>query len=266
MVPGGPAGAGVVTPGGPAPEDGFQDAGGLRAVAIALIGFAAGYLLSGLAVTAVGPLAGYHGRSGEAIPLGVLVAGEVALWIGLVVAAIKVSRDQGTRSVVRDYGLRIGAWWDLPLGAAVGLGSQYGLIRLLYLPFEHVIHHLNQRLNAPAERDTSTVHTQPELAIALLLLAVGAPLVEELFFRGLLLRGLLGACRRLRAGLAVVVPIVLSALGFALAHFEAVQFLGLAAFGVVLALMAWRWQRLAPTIAAHAAFNAAAVVSITHLR
>jgi membrane protease YdiL (CAAX protease family) len=88
---------------------------------------------------------------------------------------------------------------------------------------------------------------------------VGAPLVEELFFRGLLFRALLGRT-------PVPVAVVVSSLLFALAHFEAVQFAGLAVFGVVLALLAWRTGRLMPGIGAHAAFNLAAVVSVVHIR
>ena len=53
---------------------------------------------------------------------------------------------------------------------------------------------------------------------------------------------------------------------FALAHFEAVQFAGLAVFGVVLGVLAWRTGRLAPGIGAHAAFNAAAVIAVVHLK
>ena len=105
----------------------------------------------------------------------------------------------------------------------------------------------------------------PSLAAALLLLAVGAPIVEELFFRGLLLRSLRAGLGPSLPRLAVPLSVVVSAFCFALAHFEAVQFLGLACFGAVLALMAWRWDRLGPSIAAHAAFNASAVLSITHL-
>jgi membrane protease YdiL (CAAX protease family) len=239
---------------------------GLRGVGSALIGFALAYLVSALAVTIASPLTGYHGRSGETVPLGVLAASATGLWLGLLATATKVSRDEGSGNPLRDFGLRIGAWWDLPLGVAVGLASQYGLVRLLYLPFETFDHTLARRIGQPAQQDTSAVHTAPELALALLLLAVGAPVVEELFFRGLLLRSLRSAIAPTRPRLAVPAAIVLSALGFAFAHFEAVQFLGLAAFGVVLALMAWRWDRLGPSVAAHAAFNASAVLSITHLR
>jgi membrane protease YdiL (CAAX protease family) len=238
---------------------------GLRGVGAALIGFVVGYLLSATAVLVVSPLAGYHGRSGESIPLAVLAASTVGLWLGLVGTAAKVSRDQGSGNIVRDFGWRIGTWWDLPVGAAVGLACQYGLVRVLYLPFETFDHTLARRISQPAQNDTSSVHTAPEFVVALLLLAVGAPLVEELFFRGLLLRSLRSAIGRAHPRLAVPGSVLISAVAFALAHFEAVQFLGLAAFGVVLALMTWRWDRLGPSVAAHAAFNASAVISITHL-
>jgi membrane protease YdiL (CAAX protease family) len=59
--------------------------------------------------------------------------------------------------------------------------------------------------------------------------------------------------------------IVITALAFGLAHFEVAQFAGLAVFGAVLGTLAWRTGRLAPGVAAHAAFNAAAVASVVHL-
>ena len=95
--------------------------------------------------------------------------------------------------------------------------------------------------------------------VLIVLLAVGAPIVEELFFRGLFLRALLYR-------LPVPLAILISGLAFALAHFEALQFPGLAVFGLVLGWLAWRTNRLAPGIAAHSAFNAAAVAAVVHLR
>jgi membrane protease YdiL (CAAX protease family) len=139
------------------------------------------------------------------------------------------------------------------------VACQYGLIPLLYLPFEHFDRHLSRQLSQPAQQDTAAAHNVGTAAVLVLLLAVGAPLVEELFFRGLLLRALLG---RTPPSVAVVA----SALLFALAHFEAAQFAGLAAFGVVLAVLAWRTGRLTLGIGAHAAFNTVAVLSVVHLR
>ena len=85
---------------------------------------------------------------------------------------------------------------------------------------------------------------------------VGAPIVEELFFRGLLLRSLE---HRLGAGWAVGGSSVL----FGLAHPNdlpaagvALVMTSLAVLALVLALLVVRTGRLAAAIVAHAAFNA----------
>ncbi len=200
---------------------------------------------------------GYHPGSGAPIPLGVTVGGVLGLWVGLLGAVVVAARRSGTPSVVSFVGLRVAGVWDLIGGAAVGLASQYLLIPLLYLPVEQLDHSIAHQLSRPAQQDTGAAHGLPAATVLLLILAVGAPLVEEMFFRGLVLRSLSARFRP-------VVAVVVTALLFALAHFEALQFAGLAVFGVVLALLARRTGRLGPSIAAHAAFNAAAVISLIH--
>ena len=81
-----------------------------------------------------------------------------------------------------------------------------------------------------------------------------APVVEELFYRGLVLRSLE---KRRWPRWAVVVG---SAALFAAMHFQVLQFPGLFVFGVVLALMTLITGRLGPAIWAHAGFNGATVV------
>ena len=66
------------------------------------------------------------------------------------------------------------------------------------------------------------------MVLLVLLTIVGAPIVEELFFRGLVLRSL-------RRHIAPPAAIVVSALLFALVHFQVLQFLALAIFGVIAA-------------------------------
>ncbi len=222
----------------------------------AATGYVAGLVLSVLFVSVVEAASGTSPT--RAMPIGVLAADVGGLWIGLAGAAIVASRTRGTGDLGADFGLRIGAWWDVPVGGAVGLVSQYGLIPLIYLPFEQFDHSLSRQLAQPAQADTASVHTVAAAVVAVVLLAVGAPLVEELFFRGLVLRALLP---RYGAPVAIVVSAVL----FALAHFESVQLPGLLGFGAVLGVLAWRTGRLGPGIAAHAAFNASAVISLAHL-
>ena len=54
--------------------------------------------------------------------------------------------------------------------------------------------------------------------------------------------------------------LTLSALVFAVAHQELLQLPGLFAFGVVLGVMAVRFGRIGPGIAAHMAFNAVTII------
>jgi membrane protease YdiL (CAAX protease family) len=223
-----------------------------------VLGFAAGLLLSTLTAAIAESITGYNPSSSAPVPVGVTAANVFGLWMGLVGGTVWASRTRGTGSLRRDFGFRIGAWWDLPMGAAIGLICQYALIPLLYLPFEKVDRTLTHQLGQPAQRDTAAAHTSAAVVVLVIFLAVGAPMVEELFFRGLLLKGLM-------ARLPVPAAIVISAVLFALAHFETVQFAGLAVFGVVLGTLAWRTGRLAPSIAAHMAFNAAAVISLVHI-
>ena len=236
------------------PEPAPPDEVGRSGLRYAAAGYVVGLLLASLGVSIAEAAVG---RSTPR-PIGVLVADVVGLWIGLVGGAVVASRTNGSGSLVRDFGLRVGAWWDLPAGAAIGLVSQYGLIRLIYLPFEQFDHSLSHQLSQPAQADTASVHTIGALIIAVIFLAIGAPIVEELFFRGLVLRALL-------PGAGAPAAIVISALLFAGAHFELVQLPGLAVFGAVVGLLAWKTGRLGPGIAAHAAFNASAVISLTHL-
>lgn len=225
----------------------------------ALIGFAVGLVVSVITAGIAESATGYHPDSSAALPVAVIVANVVGLWAGLLAAAVYASRRHGSGNLPRDFGWRVSTWWELPAGAAVGLACQYGLIPLLYLPFESFDHSLSQQLSEPVHRDTGAAHTVPQAAVLLIFLAIGAPLIEELFFRGLLFRALLG---RMPVPFAIVVSAVL----FALAHFEAVQLAGLAVFGVVLAYIAWRSGRLGMSIGAHMAFNAAAVLSVVSLR
>ncbi|MHB1535089.1 MAG: CPBP family intramembrane glutamic endopeptidase [Acidimicrobiales bacterium] len=223
----------------------------------ALAGFAVGLVISGIAVSLAEVVVG-AGRRGQ-LPVPVTVTGVAGLWVGLVGAAAWASRRRGSGSLVRDFGWRVGGWLDVVGGAAVGLACQYGLIPLMYLPFEHLDPSLRRQLSQPAQTDTGAAHGVVPVVVLLLVLAVGAPVVEELFFRGLLLRALLGA-------VPAPVAVVLTGVLFGLAHFEALQFAGLAVFGMVLAVLARQTGRLGPGMAAHAAFNASAVLTLAHLR
>lgn len=227
-------------------------------------GFLAGFVLGTLAASAwvaAAHVPEVHGQPREV--LGSLLVSLVGLWIGLAGAVILASRLKGAGRLAVDFGLRLRPWPDIPLGLVVGVGGQF-LVTAVYLPAGHLVSHLQQRLSQPGQQLTSTAHG-PWLVLLAAFVVVGSPVVEELFFRGLLLRSLLRRLGSLGPRLGPVVSVVISAVAFGLAHNEALQFFGLALFGVLLGVLAIRTNRLGPGIVAHAAFNAVAVVSLAQV-
>ncbi|HEX3541351.1 MAG TPA: CPBP family intramembrane glutamic endopeptidase [Acidimicrobiales bacterium] len=222
----------------------------------AIGGFVVGLVLSSLTVTLAAAIAGYRLGSSRPVPVGVNIASEIGLWAGLVGGVVFYSRTRGSGHLGEDFGLAIRLPLDLLVGAAVGLATQLLLLPLLYLPFEQADPTFRHRLEAPAKADTSAAHGGWQIALLLIFFAIGAPIVEELFFRGLVLRSL-------GRWLGPVVGIAGSAVVFGLAHFELLQLPGLILFGVILGVLAWRTGRLGPGIVAHAAFNAVPVLTLT---
>jgi membrane protease YdiL (CAAX protease family) len=203
----------------------------------------------------------------------VTIVGLVGLWIGLAGAVLLASRNKSSiekptfEKPALSQGLRTNfgfafKWSDLPLGLAVGVGCQIVLVPLLYLPFIYTNKHLSSELAKPAKALVGSYHGFDLLLIALFV-AVGAPIVEELFFRGLLFRSLLKTLLpKLGGAWGLVMSVLFSSLIFALAHYEALQFGGLAATGAVFAVVAYKTGRIGPTIIAHATFNGLAVVAL----
>ena len=234
-------------------------------MAFAAIGFLVGQVVSAVLLvvlaSANGHLHDLARLSARAVPPAwVVVTGLVGLWIGFAGAVLVASRKSGTGNFRRDMGLSFRPV-DFLVGPLVGLAGQLVLLPALYVPLEHVVPHLSQRLQEPAKHLTGGF-PGADLAVIAVLTVVVVPLVEETVFRGLFLRGALrafaGAGRVAGPALATVV----TGIAFALAHFEALQILGLAAFGIVLSVMAYRFGRLGPCITAHAAFNLVAVLAV----
>lgn len=240
----------------------------------ALFGIVAAFILTMIAVAAYDAAAHRQGQTGGYAQD---VVGLIALWVGFlgaVVAATRTrvrrgedeeERPRGTGSIRLDYGLELRAWPDIPLGIVVGVASQYLLVPVVEAPLAPFVHHLYHRLSHPAQTLTGHAYGAGLILLAVMV-CVGSPIVEELFFRGMLLRGLLGRLGDLGPRLAPAVSIVVTALVFGLVHFEALQFLGLAGFGVVLGYLAWRTARLGPSIVAHVTFNTVTIIAIVLAR
>jgi len=231
----------------------------------AVVGFLVGQIGALVFGMVAGAIAGKTGAQLQTIasaavpPEWYVVSTLLGLWIGFVGAPWLASRTQGTRNFVRDLGLRF-RLIDL-VGIAIGVGGQI-LVAVMYAPFQHDIHNFN----APSQKLTGASHGAGFVVIAIATVLL-APAMEELFFRGLLLKALVrlftpvataGGARA--AG--VVLAVIADGLLFGLAHGEWVQLAGLAAFGMILAGVSYRTGRLGMNMVAHASFNLVAIIAI----
>jgi membrane protease YdiL (CAAX protease family) len=186
-------------------------------------------------------------------PLSTVAVIQAAYAGSMLAAVLVVSRRKG-RGPVIDFGIRM-RWTDAPLGAVLGVATQYAAT-LLYLPFVHWDIISTDDIEKPARELTDRAHGGGVLLL-FIVVAVLAPIVEEIFFRGLVLRSLE---RRMSSNGAIVVSAAL----FGAAHLEPLQFPALFVFGLVAAVLATRTGRLGPGIWAHVAFNAVAVINLVY--
>ncbi len=190
------------------------------------------------------------GETVAPVPLWAIAVAQLAGAGAYVGVSTAISRSSG-EGPVADFALAVRprdvAVW-VPIGAATQLLGINGLYSLLNLVAD---------LDAgEAARDLADRADGATGAVLLIWIAlVVAPAVEEFFFRGVLL----GALRRRfddRVALGV------SAVVFALVHFQLVQAPGLIVIGLVCGVALLRTERLGAAWAAHLGFNLTAVVQL----
>lgn len=192
----------------------------------------------------------------------------IPMWIVLL-ATVGIVAHRRRESFVRSAGFgvrRLDALWLL-----VGMALQV-VGALIYLPF----HVSSDDLEKPA-RDLigQAGRLGPSFALLAVALVVGAPVVEEIFYRGLVVRALQrrfsgsatgdeggdrAESRRRRS--TDVLAAVLGAMWFGLIHFEPLQLPALVLIGLVCALLTVRTGRLGPAIFCHAGFNLVTVIAL----
>lgn len=186
--------------------------------------------------------AGYG--AGDRYPLWLVALLQIPLWAGYLVGPLVATATKGL-GAVQDLGARI-RWRDVVPGAAAGIATQLLLVPVLYQLV--ILRFVDGDLSAAA-RNLVDRATDPVGVLLLVLIAgVAAPLVEELFYRGFLLRALE---RRIGTTWALVVSSVV----FAAVHLQALQFPALLLFGLVAGGLYVRTGRLGMAWAAHVAFN-----------
>ncbi len=182
-------------------------------------------------------------------PLWLVAVVQVPLWAGFLGVPLWATRTKGN-GPVRDLGLRA-RWYDVPIGVAIGVGAQLALVPLIYWPIFKIIG--QQDVSGPARELTDRATDSFSILMLILIVGIGAPFAEEIFFRGLTQRSL-----QRRLGRAVA--LAGTAVFFAASHVQLVQFPALLVFGLVLGGLAMFTRRLGASISAHLAFNVSAVI------
>ncbi len=215
--------------------------------------------------------------SGADLGSATLLVSALPVWIGLLGTALWACRRHGTGNPVRDLALRI-----KPIDLAIGLGAGLGLRFAIGIwaivctqvtgrqPESNLQNVLGEGLGAGAW-----------LVLNILVIGLIGPVIEEIFFRGVGLRGALtGLLRRSAVDPRLADPrrrtmvaIGATAAVFALLHVSEVDDVvsalvllpGLFLAGCVLGWLTVRTGRLGPAIVTHVVFNAVAVAALLAL-
>ena len=188
------------------------------------------------------------------LPLSLVAVSQLGLWLGLLGVPLLVTRWKG-RGLVADLGLRF-ELRDLWVGGSLGAFVQLAVLPLLYWPLLHLLGEGSSDLEKPARELTDRADGALGVVLLVLIVGIGAPVIEEIFYRGLFQRALR------KRGLRAVPSIVIVAVVFGLSHGELLQLPALVIFGGLAGWLAHRHDRLGPSIAAHVAFNMVTVIAL----
>ena len=201
-----------------------------------------------------GAIAGASSAPSGEEPIWILAASALALWTPFVVMLVLLSRKLGSGNFWNDYSVRfrpIDA-----LGIPLGIASQIVLVSAVYWPLRKIF---------PATFDAADVEERASdlydrahgwwLVVLVLIVVVGAPVVEELVYRGFIQGTLRGTMNH---GVALVI----AAVWFALIHFVPVEYPGLFAIALVLGLSYHYSRRIGLSIVTHMAFNATGLLLV----
>ena len=146
------------------------------------------------------------------------------------------------------------------VGVPVGVLTQLVLVPVVYIPLRALWPgtFTDQRLEETA-RDLVDRADGASLVLLFVVIAVGAPIVEELVYRGMLQGAFVARVNELLGSW-------LRAPWFALIHFRPVEYPGLFVAGLVFGTCFLATGRLGTAIAAHAAFNATGLLRCGGLR
>lgn len=219
----------------------------------ALVGWLIAYSSAAVLGALILTVSGHADTPRDDLPMVAVALTYPPLWIGFIGVPWIVSRLKGN-GLVRDFRLRFRPS-DL-VGVPIGVITQFPIVPLVSWPFLELAGRTFEDLGESAVKLTEKAGESP-LGVVLLIaiVVIGAPIAEEIFFRGLVLRAF-------EQRFGTTIAIIASSLIFGATHFQALQIPALTVAGAVFALLAVRFDRLGPAILAHMGFNALTVVNL----
>jgi membrane protease YdiL (CAAX protease family) len=190
----------------------------------------------------------------DELPLSLIAVAQLGLWVGLLGAPLVATRRKGN-GLVTDLHLRARVA-DVWRGGGIGVVLQLVVLPLLYWPLLALFDKTASDLEGPARSMTDRADGALGVVLLVLIVGIGAPIVEEIFYRGLFQGALL------KRGLPPTLAIGITSTLFGASHFELLQLPALILFGAVAGVLAHRSGRLGPAIAAHVAFNMVTVTAL----
>ena len=183
----------------------------------------------------------------------VLALSALGLWLPFVFMLRWVARRAG-KDVRTYFGLSFAKidWLGIPLG----IFCQVVLMNVVNWPLNKWWPNTfnPQRIETRARDMVDAAHGA-WFVVLFLIVVVGAPLVEELVYRGFIQGGL-------QARLGSTWALIITAAWFTIVHLEPIEFPGLFAFALVLGLCCRRTQRLGLSMVTHLAFNATGLLLV----
>jgi membrane protease YdiL (CAAX protease family) len=183
-----------------------------------------------------------------------LLAVAVGAWSVFLVALVIAGKKFGTGDFFADFAARFRPI-DL-VGVPIGVVTQLGLVPLLYLPLKALwpdtfsSERLEERAQDLADRANGS-----SAVLLVLIVVIGAPIVEELVYRGLLQRSMASVVQAWPAA-------VFTAIWFSLIHLSPVEYPGLFVAGLVFGAGVAVTNRIGLSIVTHAAFNATGILIV----
>jgi membrane protease YdiL (CAAX protease family) len=199
------------------------------------------------------PLSGSDANAADNPTTLVVALSALALWLPFVVMLRWVARRSGTD--FRTYfGLRFAKidWVGIPLGVF----CQVVLMNVINWPLNKWWPEtFNPERIETRARGLVDAAQGAWFIVLFVVVVIGAPLVEELVYRGFIQGGL-------QTRIGSTWALIFTSVWFTVVHLEPVEFPGLFAIAVVLGLCYRRTQRLGLSIVTHLAFNATGLLLV----